>query len=174
MPRMKTVPPTSARLSTSTWAVLLLLLPLPALAGSATVLYSDRVVEVEATLDDPDDLWVQPHDLTRVNDFVLKPEGACLDELCIPVPQDRDSAFLKTGGEQTWFNVTELARTLDQAYVAEREADAWSLGPIPVTRTSYLESAVAPDFAIPGRDGKIVRLSDFRGKKVLLFTWASW
>jgi peroxiredoxin len=25
-----------------------------------------------------------------------------------------------------------------------------------------------------GRDGELVRLSDFRGKKVLLLTWASW
>ena len=26
----------------------------------------------------------------------------------------------------------------------------------------------------PNRDGEIVRLSDFRGKKVLIITWASW
>ena len=31
-----------------------------------------------------------------------------------------------------------------------------------------------PDFALPDRNGKTVRLSDFRGKKVLIVTWASW
>ena len=31
-----------------------------------------------------------------------------------------------------------------------------------------------PDFALPTLDGKQVRLSDFRGKRVVLFMWASW
>ena len=31
-----------------------------------------------------------------------------------------------------------------------------------------------PDFVLPDLDGKLVRLSDFRGKKVLLFHFASW
>lgn len=35
--------------------------------------------------------------------------------------------------------------------------------------------ALAPDFALEGVDGKVVRLSDFRGKKpVLLNFWATW
>jgi peroxiredoxin len=33
---------------------------------------------------------------------------------------------------------------------------------------------MAPDFAVPDRKGRVVRLSDFRGKKVLVVTWASW
>lgn len=33
----------------------------------------------------------------------------------------------------------------------------------------------APDFAVPSLDGKTaIRLSDFRGRRVLIFTWASW
>ena len=32
----------------------------------------------------------------------------------------------------------------------------------------------APDFTLPDRNGKPVKLSQFRGKKVLLLTWASW
>ena len=31
-----------------------------------------------------------------------------------------------------------------------------------------------PDFTLPTLDGKQVRLSDFRGKRVVLFMWASW
>jgi peroxiredoxin len=32
----------------------------------------------------------------------------------------------------------------------------------------------APDFAFPGLDGKMVRLSDHRGKTVLVNIWATW
>jgi peroxiredoxin len=32
----------------------------------------------------------------------------------------------------------------------------------------------APDFSLPNMEGELIRLSDFRGKKVLLLTWASW
>jgi hypothetical protein len=144
-------------------------------AGRATtVLYQDRVVEIARTLADPNDLWVAPDDLPRVNDFVLKPEGACLAELCIPVRQDRDSELFVTRAGQGWFNVSELARRLQQAFVVDHEHAVWSFGNIPVTRNTFLQSAMAPDFALPDRDGKLVRLSDFRGKKVLLITWASW
>ena len=31
-----------------------------------------------------------------------------------------------------------------------------------------------PDFMLPDLDGKLVRLSDFQSKKVLLFNFASW
>ena len=143
-------------------------------AGPTTVLYQDRVVELERTLNDPNDLWILPQDLPRINDFVLKPEGACLAELCIPVRQDRDSEMFVTRADQGWFNVTELARRLQQAFVVDEEHSVWSFGNIPVTRNAFLQSAMAPDFALPNRDGKLVRLSDFRGKKVLVITWASW
>ena len=31
-----------------------------------------------------------------------------------------------------------------------------------------------PDFALPRLDGTLLHLSDFRGKRVALFMWASW
>ena len=33
---------------------------------------------------------------------------------------------------------------------------------------------VAPDVTLPGIDGRTVRFSDFRGKRLLIFMWASW
>jgi AhpC/TSA family protein len=142
--------------------------------GRATVLYQNRVVELERTLPDPTDLWVLPKDLPRINDFELKPEGACLAELCIPVRQDRDSEIFVTRARQGWFNVTELARRLQQAFVADQQHSVWSFGNIPVTRNAFLQTTMAPDFALPDQHGKLVRLSDFKGKKVLIVTWASW
>ena len=36
------------------------------------------------------------------------------------------------------------------------------------------EGLPAPDFTFPGLDGRLVRLSDYRGKVVLLNIWATW
>lgn len=143
-------------------------------AGPAVVLFNGNTTTIENTLSDPNDLWVAPKDLPRVNGFVLKPEGACLDELCVPVKQDEDSALFIRRDGQAWFNVTELARKLNQAYAHDAGANTWSLGEVPAAKTSYLQSAIAPDFELKDRKGNSVRLSDFRGKKVLLLTWASW
>lgn len=37
-----------------------------------------------------------------------------------------------------------------------------------------MKSGIAPDFALQSLDGKTVRLSDFRGKPVVLNFWATW
>ena len=50
----------------------------------------------------------------------------------------------------------------------------WSFGEMPVVRGSFLQLAYRADFAVPDRKGRVVHLSDFRGKKVLVVTWASW
>jgi peroxiredoxin len=33
---------------------------------------------------------------------------------------------------------------------------------------------LAPDFELLSLDGEAVRLSDYRGKRLVLFMWASW
>ena len=129
---------------------------------------------MEKTLADATDLWVSPKDLPRVNGFELKPEGACLDEICVPVRQDADSdLFVRRGGE-TWFNVTGLASKVGQPVAADYDNNVFSLGAVPVVRASFHRDGVAPDFSLQDLDGNTVKLSDFKGKKVMLLTWASW
>lgn len=142
-------------------------------AEAATVLFGGKTIEVERTLADPNDLWVTPDDLTRINGFVIKPEGACLEDICIPLPRG-DSALSITRDGVQWINATELARKVGQAYAADHETGTWSFDAIPAIRSGQLRSAIAPDFELNDRAGNVVRLSDFRGKKVLLKTWASW
>ncbi len=145
-----------------------------AVAEPAISLYQGRTTKIADTLPDPTDLWVSAADLEAVNGFVLKPEGACLDELCIPVKQDHDSDIFVNRDGRGWLCVTELARRLGQPAVSDSEHRVWSLGQVPSVIASTLESAIAPDFELLDREGNPVRLSQFRGKKVLLVTWASW
>jgi hypothetical protein len=141
---------------------------------SVTVLYGDRTVKLDRTRPDPrsdthvsnSDLWVRKADLPRVNEFEVKPQGACRNDVCIPIP--------KTMVQGEWFNLTGFAHKLGQAYIADAASRAWSFGEIPALTGSYLSSRQAPDFAVPDRKGKVIHLSDFRGKKALVVTWASW
>jgi hypothetical protein len=129
-----------------------------------TVLYDDRAVPLDRVRPDAKDLWVRAADLPRINQFEVKPQGACRADLCIPISKD-----LKSG---EWFNLSGFARRIHQASV--NDSGVWSFGEIPVVRGDFYRSRVAPDFAVPDRKGRVVHLSDFRGKKVLVVTWASW
>ena len=44
----------------------------------------------------------------------------------------------------------------------------------PVSLEQLKTGQAAPDFSFPGLDGKMVRLSDYRGKVVLVNIWATW
>jgi hypothetical protein len=132
--------------------------------ATATVLYGDRAVEIDKIRPDAKELWVRAADLPRINEFEVKPQGACRADMCIPLSRD-----LKSGD---WFNLSGFARKLHQAYVTD--SGAWSFGEIPLIRGDFYKTRIAPDFAVPDRKGRVVHLSDFRGKKVLVVTWASW
>jgi hypothetical protein len=43
-----------------------------------------------------------------------------------------------------------------------------------MTNMENIAGQLAPDFVLPDLDGKPRRLSDFRGKKTLIYIWASW
>ena len=138
-------------------------------AAAATVLYDDRAVTLDRVRPDraqSSALWVRTSDLPRINEFELKPEGACRADLCVPVP--------KTMVSGEYFDFSAFAKLTGQAEVADSATRVWSYGEMPVLRGAFLESRLAPDFAVPDRQGRPVRLSAFRGKKVLVVTWASW
>ncbi len=136
----------------------------PAPGATATVLYQDRATRLDKSRVEGNDLWVRSADLPRVNEFEVKPQGACRADICIPLSKDLKKA--------EWFNLTGFARKVGQAVVAD--SSVWSFGEVPVLRGTYFNSRIAPDFAVPDRKGHVVHLSDFRGKKVLVVTWASW
>jgi hypothetical protein len=73
-----------------------------------------------------------------------------------------------------YFDLTAFASKVGQSVVADTATRVWSFGEIPLVSGAFLESRTAPDFSVPDRKGRPVRLSSFRGKKVLVVTWASW
>ena len=132
--------------------------------SGATVLYDDRAIDVTASRVEKGELWIASTELPKINEFTVKPQGACREDICIPLAKE-----LKRNG---WLNLSGFARKLKQAVV--HEGSTWSFGEMPLLRGGFLQSRVAPDFAIQDRKGKTVRLSDFRGRKILLLSWASW
>jgi hypothetical protein len=137
---------------------------------AATVLYDDKAVMLRAIGRDPkqakDALWVKKRDLPAINQFEVKPQGACRADICIPIPKE----MLR--GE--YFNLTAFATKIGQAVVADTGARVWSFGEIQALHGSFLEGRMAPDFVVPDRAGRPVHLSRLRGKKLLVVTWASW
>jgi hypothetical protein len=73
-----------------------------------------------------------------------------------------------------YFNLTAFANKAGQAVVTDPDARVWSFGEMQALGGGLSNSRVAPDFAVPDRLGRPVHLAGFRGKKVLLVTWASW
>ena len=145
--------------------------PLAATASAAaTVLYDDRSVALDRIGPDrthaPDTLWVRKRDLPRINDFEVKPQGACRADLCIPIPKN----MLR--GE--YFNLGAFATKIGQPVVADAGFRVWSLGEMQALGSGFISSRIAPDLTVPDRAGRPVHFSSFRGKKVLVVTWASW
>ena len=139
--------------------------------GGMTVLYGGRTYQVSES-GSPDNLMVSPEDLARITGFELKPEGACLGDVCIPVNQHQ-GVVVQVDGRQ-WINLTAFADMLQQPWVADTDTHVWSFGEIPVKRDAMMAGAMAPDFEVTDREGKVIRMTDFKGMKALIVTWSSW
>jgi hypothetical protein len=139
----------------------------------ATIVYEDVATEIASAGTDDGQLWITTADLTRATHFELKPQGVCREQLCFPVPKARASEFVRKSSDATLFNLLAFARLVNQPVAHDAETSAWYFG-LRSDQRQGLASLQAPDFTLPDMAGKMHSLSDFRGKKVLLVTWASW
>lgn len=137
--------------------------------GSTTVLYQGRTITLAET-GNGNRLLIPPAELTRINGFELKPEGACFEDMCIPM---NDDLLVEQDGRQ-WFDLAAFADLLGQPYVVDEELGVWSFAEIPAKRENMMVDAMAPDFEVQDRQGNVVRMADFKGKKALIVTWSSW
>ena len=115
-------------------------------------------------------LWLSGDDLKRVSGWEFKPQGFCKGDVCVPVPDARKHEFVADGR----YNLAALANLLGQPVVRDMEHHAWCFGEAAAERKRMLTSLDAPDFSLPDLDGKMHSLSDYRGKKVFVVSWASW
>ena len=142
--------------------------------NTRVLIYDNVATEVAAAPNASTDLWITTSDLTRATRFVIKPQGVCRDELCFPLPKNRKAEFISKKGATTWFNLSEFARLINQPVVTDQKNGVWYFGARAAEQNGYLTSLEAPNFTLPDLNGKLHSLTDFRGKKVLLVTWASW
>jgi len=148
-------------------------LSLPSRATVATIIYDDKATLVSTADLIRDQLWVTTADLKLATGFELKPQGVCRDELCFPVSGSRKQELTRKNAGTIWFNLTGFARLVNQPIAHDPELAVWYFG-LRSDQRQGLSSLQAPDFTLADRNGKSHSLSDFRGKKVLLLTWASW
>jgi hypothetical protein len=150
-----------------------------------TVLYGARETELAHAAADHDRLWIPLDELERSTGWTVKPEGICQGEICVPMPAARKTDWLDgpdghdgpdgPDREGRRLDFAAFAAHLGHAVARDGERGVWSFGP-PADRGASSASGpvAAPDVQLPDLDGKLHSLSDYRGKKVLLYCWASW
>lgn len=135
-----------------------------------TLLTGQGDIEVAGARAEGDRLWIPQGDLERAIGWELKPEGLCRESTCVPLPRGREGDLVRGGS----VDAAAFWRHLDRPVAHSDDGSVWALGEGAADRSSALRSLEAPDFSLPDRDGRMHRLSDHRGKKVLLVSWASW
>ena len=109
-----------------------------------------------------DSLSLSKEDLQRATGWEIKPEGACKDVRCVPLPDG-----VVADGK---VDVAAFAKRMGMGVV--KGDGVWAVGPESGGRA--LESAELPEITLPDRNGRPFSLSSLRGTKVLLLAWASW
>jgi hypothetical protein len=142
--------------------------------ASRVIIYDGVATEVGPSQIQSSDLWITSEDLARATKFEVKPQGVCRDELCFPIPKNRKDSLLQKQASVTWFNLSEFARMVNQPTAYDEKHSTWYFGARQAAQNSFVDTLEAPNFTLPDINGKMHSLADFRGKKVLLLTWASW
>ncbi len=116
----------------------------------------DEQVPIEVELDD--DLVVDP----SILGWDRRPEGLCRGDVCIPVDDDGP------------LDLERLAELLQRPVAIDHDHRVAAISASAGQRADELASQLAPDFELPDLDGNLHRLSDHRGRKVVLYAYASW
>lgn len=134
---------------------------------TVTILYDDRVTEASAAEVHERQLWLSPADFGRATGWKLESEGLCRGDACVRV----DARWRDAAGR---LDLAAFAAHLGQPLVRDEATQTWAFGESVNTRRDALLSTQAPDFSLPDLDGRMHALSDYRGKKVFMYSWGSY
>ncbi|MEN3272868.1 MAG: hypothetical protein V7636_1629 [Actinomycetota bacterium] len=98
--------------------------------------------------------------LEEATGWAMKPEGLCRDDICVLVPDDVRGDPVALWDRLGWPAVSSG----EDAY----------LGEAATARADALVGTIAPDFTLRDLNGVEHSLSDHRGKKVFVASWAPW
>ena len=97
--------------------------------------------------------------------WVVKPEGACKGEVCVPLPG--------AGQADGLLSARVVAERLGMPLVRDDTSGLYALGP-ETAGGRALTTAIAPDLVLPDLEGRPFRIASLRPAKVVLVAWASW
>src|SRR4029077_14137029 len=113
-----------------------------------------------------DRLDLTAYEFEQITGWAIKPEGACREEVCVPLPALEPDADGR-------IDVTVVADRLGMPVAHDETHGLWALGPRSGDRR-VLDSARMPDLALADFDGNTYDLASARGRKLVLVAWASW
>jgi hypothetical protein len=135
-----------------------------------TVIHRDMQTDVPGGRSGNGELWLPAADLEQASGWLMKAEGFCKGEICVPIPDGSREAYV-SGGD---VNAAALWKFMHRPVLHDEAQEIWVLGEGTDERAATLESLEAPDFRLPDLSGRMHALSDYRGRKVFLVSWASW
>lgn len=135
-----------------------------------TLLNEQRETLLPDAIADDDSLWPSHENIEQALGWSWKPEGLCRAETCVPLPRELASALMRNDK----LDIAAMWTHMGQPVIHDASPDTWVFGVGAHERAHSLSNLIAPDFALPDLNGQEHRLSAYRGKKVLLVTWASW
>lgn len=138
------------------------------------VLHEQRETSIANAVHESGKLWLAAADIARATGWELKPEGLCRGEICLPLRPGQRADIVRGGGDDERIDLAGLWRGFGHPVASDAAGDTWVLGTSAGERTQALQSLDAPDFTLPDLAGRRHTLSDYRGRKVFLATWASW
>lgn len=134
--------------------------------NTTTVLYDERVSTQSDAEVRGGELWLTTAGMTAATGWKLETEGLCRGDACVRV----DPSWVDGGR----VNLTAFARHMHQPVTRSDAHHVWAFGESVNARRDALFSLEAPDFTLPDLDGRMHSLSDYRGKKVFLYSWGSY
>lgn len=132
-----------------------------------TLIDDGRISSITATVSN-DRVRLAPDALKAALGWELKPQGLCKDDRCVPIGRHAD----RVGANGA--DLAAVAELLGRPLAIDLAERVACLGASAAQRAAQLTSLEAPDFTLPDLGGKLHKLSDYRGKKVLLVAYASW